>query len=111
MSASNFDLELQELHQKSVHRLIAAEIFDVEAFNQLKLYLCDKSNSIKQEHVISKQVVSVILDAAGIIESRSEYMPSVREHLPLANDFHMLLGLIAIGEAWGDRVPGVPRVQ
>jgi hypothetical protein len=111
MSASDFDLELQELHQKSVHRLIAAEIFDAEAFNHLKRYLCDKSNYIKQEHVISKQVVSIILEAAGIIESRAEYMPSVREHLPLANDFHMLLGRIAIGEAWGDRTPGVPRFQ
>ncbi len=111
MSASDFDLELQELHQKSVHRLIAAETFDAEAFNQLKRYLCEKSSSIKHEHVVSKQVVSVILDAARIIESRAEYMPAVREQLALANDFHMLLGLIAIGEAWSDRTPGVPRVR
>jgi len=111
MSASDFDLQLQELHQKSVHRLIAAEVFDLDAFNELKRYLCEKSNAIKHEHVVSKQVISILLDAAGIIESRAEFMPEVRQQLPLANDFHMLLGLIAIGEAWGDRIPGVPRVQ
>jgi hypothetical protein len=111
MSASDFDLELQELHQKSVHRLIAAETFDVPAFNELKRYLCEKSEAIKQEHLVSKQVLSVILDAARIIESRAEYMPEARDQLALANDFHMLLGLIAIGEAWGDRNPGVPRIR
>ena len=110
MSASDFDLELQELHRKSVGRLLAADVFDRSAFTELKAYLCKKSEAIKSEHVVSKQVLSCLLDAIGLIDSRAEYLPDVRESAAMASDFHMLLGLMAIGEAWGDRSPGVPRV-
>jgi hypothetical protein len=111
MSASDFDLELQELHRKSVHRLLAADTFDEQAFVELKRYLCEKAEIIKNEHVISKQVLSVLLDAASAIESRAEYVPSARDNVGMANQFHMLLGLMAIGEGCSDRVPGIPRVR
>jgi hypothetical protein len=91
--------------------LIAAEVFDAVAFEELKGHLCEKSKDVKQEHVVSKQVLSAILDAANVIESRAEYMAEVREHKSLVNDFYMLLGLMAIGEAWSDRAPGMPRIQ
>lgn len=111
MSASDFDLRLQELRQRSVDRLIAAEVFDEAAFAKLKGYLCEKSKDVKREHVISKQVLSAILDAANVIESRAEYMPEVRQHRSLVTDFYMLLGLMAIGETWSDRAAGVPRIR
>jgi hypothetical protein len=91
--------------------LIAAEVFDAGAFEELKGHLCEKSKDVKQEHVVSKQVLSALLDAANVIESRAEYMPEVRQHQSLVSDFYILLGLIAIGEAWSDRAPGVPRVR
>ena len=111
MPASDFDLELQELQRRSVHRLLAADTFDESAFIELKRYLCAKAELIKEEHVVSKQVLSVLLEAASAIESRAEYVASARAHVGMANEFHMLLGLIAIGEGCNDRVPGVPRAR
>jgi len=84
MPPSDFDPELQELRQKSVHRLLAAEVFDPKAFQELKAYLCVKSEAIKHEHVVSKQVLSVILDAANSIESRAEYIPKIKQRKRLA---------------------------
>lgn len=111
MPASDFDLELQDLHRKSVLRLLAADTFDESAFLELRRYLCEKAELIKSEHVVSKQVLSVLLEAAGAIESRAEYVPAARSNLGMANEFHVLLGLMAIGEACGDRVPGAPRIR
>ena len=110
MSASDFDLELEELRSKSVGRLVSAEVFDESAFAALKAHLCKKAELIKSEHVVSKQVVACLLEAASIIESRAAYVEGARSNAHLANEFHMLLGLIAIGEGCNDRKPGVPRV-
>lgn len=109
MPASDFDLELEELHRKSVGRLIAADSFDVSAFGSLKKHLCDKAEEMKSEHVVSKQVLNCLLSAAKAIESRAEYVQAVRPHLAMAAEFYLLLDLIAIGEGCNDRRPGVPR--
>jgi hypothetical protein len=110
MTASDFDIHLQELHDHAVGRFLATDLFDKPAFDALKTYLCDKAELIKAEHVVSKQVVNCLLSASSAIESRSEYIPEVRQNLATASDFSMLLGLIAIGEGCNDRRPGVPRI-
>lgn len=111
MTASNFDLHLQELQERAIGRLVAAEVFDKPAFDALKAYLCEKAELIKAEHVVSKQVLSCLLSAAQAIESRAEYIPEARANLAMASEFSMLLGFMAIGEGCNDRRPGVPRVS
>jgi hypothetical protein len=110
VNASNYDLTLEELSEASVGRLLAAEVFDLAAFRKLKDYLSAKSEHIKAEHVVSKQVVKVLLSAAQAIENSAEHVAGARENLALAREFHIMLGLIAIGEAPSDRKAGRPRV-
>ena len=111
MAASDFDLELQELHRRSVGRLIAAEVFDMQSFEALKSYLCEKAEQIKAEHVVSKQVLNCLLSAWRTIESRAEHLPDARAHVGMAAEFFLLMDLIVIGEGCNDRKPGIPRVQ
>jgi hypothetical protein len=110
MAASDLDTELEELRRKSVGRLISAEVFDVSAFSALKAHICEKAELIKAEHVVSKQVVACLLEAASVIESRAAYVEGAKNNAHLANDFRMVLALIAAGEGCNDRKPGVPRV-
>ncbi|KLD70684.1 hypothetical protein [Xanthomonas pisi] len=111
MTTHNFDFHLQELQERAIGKLIAAETFDKRAFDALKAYLCEKAELIKAEHVVSKQVISCLLSAAQTIESRAEYIPEARANLAMASEFSMLLELIAIGESCNDRRPGIPRVS
>jgi len=110
MKASDYDMELEELNRKSVSRLIMADVFDRAAFDALYAYLCQKTTLIKEEHVVSKQVLAVLLNTPQAIQSRAEYLPEVREQKDLIPKFAALLGLIVRGEACGERQPGVPRV-
>lgn len=110
MAASDFDLHLVELQKESVGRLVCAEVFDKAAFDALKAYLCEKAELIKQEHVVSKQVVACLLEAATVVDSRGQWIEGARQNAHLSTEFHNLLALIAIGEGCNDRKPGVPRV-
>lgn len=111
MTESNFDLELEALERASVGRLLAADVFDLQAFEKLQLYLNDKSERIKAEHVISKQFANCVLRAARLVESRADDMSIVRANSHIANDFRRLLDIVAAGESWNDYKPGVPRVR
>ncbi|WP_115561025.1 hypothetical protein [Xanthomonas arboricola] len=111
MSPSDFDLELEELHRRSVGRLLAADTFDKPAFEALKAFLCAKAELLKAEHVVSKQIVHCLLSASRAIESRAGYVSQARDNIAMSNEFFMLLGLIAIGEGCNDRKPAVPRVR
>lgn len=110
MNASDYDLTLEELSEASVGRLLAVQVFDLSAFRTLKEYLSAKSERIKSEHVVSKQVVNVLLSAARAIEDSAAHNSGARENLWLAQEFLLMLDLIAIGEAPGDRQPGKPRI-
>lgn len=110
MKPSDYDLELEELHNRSVGRLLASETFDAAAFSQLYDYLCAKAERIKDEHVVSKQLISVVFSTQRSIENAAPYNAQAKEALSLANKFSLLLELVAIGEAPTDRKPGVPRV-
>jgi hypothetical protein len=72
MRASDFDSELEEPIRASVGRLMAVEVFDRAAFDRLKSHLVEKSEHIKGEHVISKQVVKALLKTSRIFESRAD---------------------------------------
>jgi hypothetical protein len=111
MPASDFDSDLQELHRKSVGQLLAADVYDDDAFIALKSHLCEKAELIKGEHVISKQVLDCLLSAAKSIESRAEYVPAARDKLLRAAEFYILLDLMVIGEGCNDRRAGVPRAR
>jgi hypothetical protein len=110
MNASDYDLTLEELSEASVGRLLAAEVFDLNAFRKLKDHLSAKSERIKSEHVVSKQVVNALLSAARAIENSAGHNAAARDNLALAQEFHLMLDLIAIGEAPSDRQPGKPRI-
>jgi len=109
VNASDYDSKLEQLSEASVGRLLCAQVFDLSAFGRLKEYLSAKSEHIKTEHVVSKQVLKTLLSAAQAIENSAEHVPGAREHRGLAREFHYMLGLIAIGEAPSDRQPGKPR--
>lgn len=110
MTPSDYDPRLEDLHYRAVGRLLAAEVFDVEAFRALKAYLCEKAELIKHEHVVSKQVLICVLSASQAITSRAEYLPEVREQVAIAAEISSLLWLLAASEGCKDRQPGVPRV-
>lgn len=106
----SFDLELEILREKSVDRLLKAEVFDANAFEDLLKYLDGKAGRLKSEFAISKQVLSCLRDAATAIFSRSEYLPEVKAGSEIARQFEMLLDLMIIGETLADRQAGNPRV-
>ena len=110
MSPSDYDMKLKELLEKSVDRLNCAEVFDTGSFHELYTYLCEKSEEIKSEHVVSKQVIAAIFSAQRTIENNAVYNAKAKENLYLANKFAMLLELMAIGETPNDRVPDAPRI-
>src|SRR5688572_2781854 len=110
MNASDYDLKLEELSEAAVGRLLTVEVFDLGAFARLREYLSAKSELIKADYVVSKQVVKVLLNAAGAIENGAKYVPGARENLALANECRKLLWLSSIGEAPSDRQPGKPRI-
>jgi hypothetical protein len=110
MQNSDYDLHLEELMKGSVHKLFQIDVFDLGAFNQLYEYLCNKSELIKDDHVVSKQVMSCIFQAQRRIENTAEFNSVVKDNIEFANKFALLLELIANGEAPNDRKPGVPRI-
>jgi hypothetical protein len=107
---SHFDMRLKELEEKATGRLLMADVFSNTAFDDLYSYACEKAVKLKTEFVIPRQYLASILDAANAIRSRAEYLPEVRLHLNVAQNFDVLLGLIAKGEAPEDKKPGVPRI-
>jgi hypothetical protein len=110
MSENHFDSRLQELKERSVDRLLMAEVFDLSAFEAFKEHLWRKAIGLQNEYVISKQILFSLRSAAGAIRSRAEYIPSIREHLHWANDFDSMLDRLIASETEQDRKPGVPRV-
>ena len=110
MSVNNFDVELDEHRRRSIERFACAETLDLKAFQSLHDYLCRKSEELRAEYVVSKQILACLSEASGYIRSRAEYLPEVREHLSIAEDFELLLDLIIAGEAWSDRTHGSPRI-
>lgn len=107
---SGFDVELEALAEKATGRLLTAGAFDEAAFTNLYSYICAVADNLKRENVVSKQFLAVVLNAANAIRSRAEYLADVKKCIKLADDFDMVLALVAIGEAPSERRHGVPRI-
>lgn len=98
-----FDMELQTLRERTIDRLMCAEVFDRSAFDALIQYLDRKAADLRKEPVIPKQVLACLRDASGAIRSRAEYIQSVKANVEMASQFDMLLDLLIIGETLSDR--------
>ncbi|KUM53571.1 hypothetical protein [Rheinheimera sp. EpRS3] len=101
-NSANFDLELESLKEAATDKWFMQQSLDFAAFQRLYAYLANKSEVLKAEYVVSKQIIRVMLDASNALESANEKK--------LAGEFMMLLGLISRNEAANDRKPGVPRI-
>ena len=110
MIESNYDIHLQELYTRSVERLICAETFDLIAFEDLRDYLRGKATRIKNEHVVSKQVLFYLMRARGSIREKAEWILEAGEHLSMADEFEDLLSYIAWGVDPTEQQPGVARI-
>ena len=99
---ANFDLELESLKEAATDKWLMQQSLDLSAFQRLYAYLAKKSEVLKAEYVVSKQIIRVMLDASNALESANENK--------LAGEFMMLLGLISRDEAANDRKPDVPRI-
>lgn len=110
MSANHFDTELEQLDQRATGRLLTADTFDGSAFEALYAHLTSKAQALREESVLSKQILKSLRQAAAAVRSRSEYVSAARENLAVADKFEMLLDLLIAGEHPDDRKPGAPRI-
>lgn len=99
---NNYDLKLQELREASIDKWLMQQSLDSNAFNDLLTYLEKKSELLKEQSTISKQIVQIIMDASNSLESAGKN--------GLAHKFMVLLGLIVRNEAENERKSGVPRI-
>ena len=99
---NNFDLELKELKEAATDKWLMQQSLDSAAFESLFTYLEQKSELLKDQSTVSKQIVQVILDAFNALEAAG--------NIKQANKFMVLLGLIVRNESASDRKPGVPRI-
>jgi len=110
MSLTDLDLELDELFNRSVHRLQAAEVFDAMAFVALRDHLSGKASDIAAEHVVSKQILGCLMKARDAIQRSAPWVPEAKANLKMADEFDLLLSQIAYGIDPAARQPGVPRI-
>lgn len=99
---NNFDLKLEKLNEASTGKWLMQESLDLAAFSDLLSYLESKSELLKDQSTISKQIVKAILDASSSLESAG--------NSGMANSFMILLGVIVRNETASDRKSGVPRI-
>ena len=108
--ARNHDVQLDQLLNDSTGRLVCNESFNEESFEILYNYLSTKSESIKEDFVVSKQVLKSLLQTIGSLNGLISKSSNLQSAEIMYNKFAELLRLISIGEAPSDRQSGVPRV-
>lgn len=74
----NYRIELQELKEKSVDRLLCAEVYDKMAFSNLEKYLIQSAKNEIGKDTISRQLLQVAQGAVTALESRAEYLPELK---------------------------------
>lgn len=110
MSVNHYDIELDQLDQRATGRLLMADTFDGAAFEALYHHVASKAGELREESVLSKQILACLRKASEAIRSRSEYIPAARDNLAIAGNFELLLDLLIAGEDPADRRPGQPRI-
>lgn len=103
MSEIHFDPVLEELTERSVCRLLSAEVFDEDAFDALEDHIWRKADGLQSEPVIAKQILQSLRSAVSAIRSRAEYLPEVRAQLNRADEFDTMLDRLIAGERRSDR--------
>ena len=106
----NYNLELESLHDKSVGRLLAAEVYDRCAFDELAMCLTRCVQEENKKSHVSRQVLQILTGAIGSFESRAEYLPELANEDAMISKFQTLLRCFIIGEDPDNRQPGVPRI-
>ena len=109
-SVNEHDIQLKELYENSVGKLLMSELFDKAAFDALYQHLESKAELLKKEYMVSKQIMSAILNASSFIRSTSKHVEGSKQNIALAAKFENLLDLICKNEAPSDRQPNVPRI-
>ena len=110
MSENHFDLALEELTDRSVGKLLKTDVFDESAFDALREHIWRKSEGLKQETCISKQILSSLRSASNAINGRADHLPVTGNPVRWARDFEEMLDRLIAGEVRSDRKPGIPRL-
>lgn len=110
MEPNAYDLQLEELAKQSTIRLLSAEIFDRQAFLNLKSCIEGKAGALRETSVLSKQILGCLRSAAAAIRNQAPHVREAEANLLLADEFEMLLDLLIMSETPQDRLPGVPRI-
>lgn len=98
---NHYDLALKAHVDAAIGPWLARQMFVSEAFDALYDALAAKSEQLKHEANVSKQILQSFIQAITVLEAQ----PDAR-----ANKFKRLLELIANNEAASDRQAGVPRI-
>ena len=106
----DYQIELQELKEKSVDRLLCAEVYDKAAFLNLEAYLIKRTKNEIGKETISRQLLQVLHGAIGALESRAEYLPELKNEKEVITRFQAILGCLIAGEDPDSRQAGVPRI-
>ncbi|MFM2478635.1 hypothetical protein [Celerinatantimonas sp. MCCC 1A17872] len=101
-SPNDYDLELEFLSHASIGRWRGRELIEIKAFCDLRDYLREKSESLKETSTISKQMVDIMLQASEVLAQS--------EHHDLADEFIQLLSMMAKNQSYAERHSGVPRI-
>ncbi len=110
VSENHFDVVLEELIDRSVGKLLKTDAFDASAFEALEVHIWQKAEGLRNESMLSKQILLNLRSAVGAIRSRAEYPPVVRENLQRAHDFDMMLDQLIGSETRSDRKQGMPHI-
>lgn len=97
MNPSHFDLALDELFNQSVGKLRTAETFDCKAFVALMTHMRQQASSIADDHVVSKQMLTCLMQARDAIHRSAQWVPEAKHNLQMADEFEMLLAMVAFG--------------
>ena len=98
---NHYDLALKACVDNAIGPWLARQMFVSEAFDALYDALAAKSEQLKREANVSKQILQSFIQAITVLEA----LPDARVH-----KFKRLLELIANNEAASDRQAGVPRI-
>ncbi|WP_131911548.1 hypothetical protein [Celerinatantimonas diazotrophica] len=86
-SPNDYNLELEFLAQASIGRWRGRELIELDAFCELRDYLCRCAVPLRETSMISKQIIDTMLQAYEVLKGA--------EHMDLADEFMQLLSTMA----------------
>ena len=110
MASSDYDLELEQLFEDSIGRLLQVEVFDESAFQAFQAHLCARLEELRSTHVVSKQLLSRVLKTVQVLRELGAQVTDEELASKWERSFDLMLYAMAHGEGCDDRVPGTPRM-